>query len=419
MKIRELTISNYRGFDRTVKFQLSEKFTVIAGVNGKGKTTILDGLALVLSYLLPQISPSKNKRQPFSDLDINSGAKEAYISIKANCAKIPIEYSVGMNKVDRAVVPAVLLPAVRKSISYAYGDPSRADDEAPLAVYYTTDRAGFRYPKSLPTVMPSRQAMAYNGALSNRLVDYKDFMARYRVAVTEADERLQEGRSFLGKNAVKAINEAISDLLEGFSNLTFEDDPARLIVQKDNVKIDLRQLSDGERSLIAMICDLGRRLTLANPDLKNPLKGAGVVLIDELELHLHPKWQREIVEKLRNTFPNIQFIATTHSPFVIQSIKEGELINLDPEEPAEYSDKSIEDIAENIMGIEIPQKSQRYLDMMEAAEKYFKLLEDINKHPKEEINLAKEKLDELSIPFSDDPAFQALLKVEREAKLKK
>ena len=89
-----------------------------------------------------------------------------------------------------------------------------------------------------------------------------------------------------------------------------------MLVDKHGVSLDLSQLSDGERSFLAMICDLGRRLAMANPDrqvLSDPLHGAGVVLIDELELHLHPKWQREVRQKLRKTFPNIQFIATTHS----------------------------------------------------------------------------------------------------------
>ena len=157
-------------------------------------------------------------------------------------------------------------------------------------------------------------------------------------------------------------------------------------------------------------------MALANPDrrvLPNPLHGAGVVLIDELELHLHPRWQREAREKLRSTFPNIQFIATTHSPFVIQSLRSGELVNLDPDEFGEYADKSIEDIAENVMGVEVPQKSERYLQMMSAAQEYFRLLR-ATQSTEDDIAVAERKLNELSEPFSDDPAFQALLRLERE-----
>jgi predicted ATP-binding protein involved in virulence len=201
-----------------------------------------------------------------------------------------------------------------------------------------------------------------------------------------------------------------------FTDLRVEEEPLRLLVNKNGVSLDLSQLSDGERSFLAIVCDLGKRLALANPELDDPLQGAGVVLIDELELHLHPRWQREVVEKLRSTFPHIQFIATTHSPFVIQSLMPGELISLDPDESelsAEYADKSIEDIAENVMGVDLPQKSQRYQQMMEAAEEYFRLLREPMSDDAA-IKMAEQRLNELSLPFSDDPAFQALLKLERE-----
>jgi hypothetical protein len=241
----------------------------------------------------------------------------------------------------------------------------------------------------------------------------RDFMARYRSAtVIERDER-RDNPNFLGDPAVAAIGRALTTFLGGFENLRVEEEPLRLLVDKAGVALDLSQLSDGERSFLALICDLGRRLALANPLLGNPLHGAGVVLIDELELHLHPKWQREVSEKLRETFPNIQFIATTHSPFVIQALRPGELINLDPDEFGEYADKSIEDIAENVMGVELPQKSERYRQMMEAAEAYFRLLREPPPIAAD-VDAAEQRLNELAAPFSDDPAFQALLKLERE-----
>jgi predicted ATP-binding protein involved in virulence len=280
-------------------------------------------------------------------------------------------------------------------------------------VYYTTDRAGYRLPKRLPTEVPRGQAAAYAGALFNRTVNFRDFMARYRSGAALDAEARQADPNFLGDGAVAAISDALTAFLGGFSNLRVEMEPLRLLVDKSGVSLDLSQLSDGERSFLALICDLGRRLALANPILENPLHGAGVALIDELELHLHPKWQREVTEKLRTTFPNVQFIATTHSPFVIQSLRPGELINLDPDEFGEYADKSIEDIAENVMGVDLPQKSERYRKMMEAAETYFKLL----RAPQLDaaaIEAAERRLNELSAPFGDDPAFQALLKLERQ-----
>jgi predicted ATP-binding protein involved in virulence len=94
-----------------------------------------------------------------------------------------------------------------------------------------------------------------------------------------------------------------------------------MTVKKKGEELIVNQLSDGEKCLLAMVGDLARRLAIANPSLPDPLQGYGVVLIDEIELHLHPKWQREIIPALTRTFPNCQFIVTTHSPQVISQVK--------------------------------------------------------------------------------------------------
>jgi len=109
-----------------------------------------------------------------------------------------------------------------------------------------------------------------------------------------------------------------------------------MIVEKDGEELDVNQLSQGEKSLLALVGDIARRLALLNPSLDNPLEGEGVVMIDEVDLHLHPKWQHDLIDKLVKTFPNVQFILTTHSPHVISdrndillySLDDGELIEM-------------------------------------------------------------------------------------------
>jgi len=91
--------------------------------------------------------------------------------------------------------------------------------------------------------------------------------------------------------------------------------------RKENQHFDIRQLSDGEKCLLALAGDLARRLTIANPGMRNPLEGQAVVLIDEAELHLHPEWQHRIVPDLLETFPNCQFVLTTHSPQVLTHVR--------------------------------------------------------------------------------------------------
>lgn len=402
MKLRQLILKNYRGFESERVFEFSDRFTVIAGINGRGKTAVLDASAFILYRFLKALDLASGGSRTIAADDVFTGADSAKVTMRANCGGIPVEFSATRNQRTKRVRPSGLTRAVKDNIVNIYGDPNRPDDQAPLAVYYTTDRAGFRLPNKLPTTIAEGQQLAYAGALVNRLVDYKDFMARWRVWIDRRDERV-----------TSAFYRALQAFLEDFGDLEVSAKPPRLTIRKGAERFSISQFSDGERSFIAILADLVRRLSLANPELEDPLQGHGVVLIDELELHLHPRWQREIVRKLRGTFSNIQFIGTTHSPFLIQSLQPGELINLEPDEPSEYADRSIEDIAEHVMGVALPQKSRRYLEMMESAEIYFRLVRE-NAEP-ELVHAAEDRLNEQSIPFSSDPAFQALLKLERTA----
>lgn len=97
----------------------------------------------------------------------------------------------------------------------------------------------------------------------------------------------------------------------------------RMTVEKLGEELSINQLSDGEKTTLAMVGDIARRLSILNPErpVEEVMHGTGVVLIDEIELHLHPQWQREILPKLAKTFPNCQFIVTTHSPQVLSHVE--------------------------------------------------------------------------------------------------
>ena len=406
MKIRKLIVNNFRGFAGKQSFEFSERVTVVAGVNGRGKTTILDGLALLISRLFRALALSTRNQRRVAATDVFGEGDNASLTMHANCAGIPIEFGIELRRSFnsvRTVRVTQLSTVVKRQIVRNYGSLADAYHQIPVAIYYTTDRARLRLPQHLPTELPSGQQLANDRALSSRIVDYRDFLSRYRVWASRNHSRTRA-----------AFDSALGTFLKGFSEVSVEERPLCLTVRKGIHRLSLTQLSDGERSFLAVLADMVRRLALANPDLKNPLEGHGVVLLDELELHLHPTWQREVVENLRATFPNVQFIGATHSPFVIQSLRPGELIDLDPKEFREYADRSIEDIAENVMGVDLPQKSRRYLDMICAAERYFTLLRSAASPV--EVQAAEEQLSELTMPFSDDPAFQALMKLERAAK---
>ena len=161
---------------------------------------------------------------------------------------------------------------------------------------------------------------------------------------------LQKGAAI---GALEAVRKAVATCVEDAERAYFNIERDQLMVQFADRELLLHLLSDGYHSMVSMVADIAIRAARLNPHLAEEaaLKTPGVVLIDELDLHLHPKWQRRVVGDLLKAFPMVQFVATTHSPFIIQSLPDSEdvrLVNLDDEQNADFVDKSVEDIADCI-----------------------------------------------------------------------
>ncbi|MGN4934079.1 AAA family ATPase [Aeromonas rivipollensis] len=132
----------------------------------------------------------------------------------------------------------------------------------------------------------------------------------------------QDGDSLPDQLQKKLIIDAISRSIPSISDIWVETASGFDVVKltNDGHNVTVEQLSDGQRIFLSLVADLARRMIMLNPRLDNPFEGSGIVLIDEIELHLHPQWQQDIIENLRTIFPNIQFIITTHSPIVLSTV---------------------------------------------------------------------------------------------------
>lgn len=413
MLVRKIQLANYRALS-TWEQEFDTQFNVIIGVNGIGKTSILEALAILLSRVLPRVTPAKGGYRRFAPDDLRADTESITARVWLQFNDHHVEQSISQTFGERSKttepVPWKQLDTIASMYESRDSDSKRG---VPIALFYTTDRAGFRLSKKTLDVRPRARAAAYHGALREKMVNYRSFVQWFRKVRVLANESEENARLLRG------VEYAVKQFLPTFGELEPQENPPRLFLRKNGTRLGLRQLSDGERSFLSMVVDIARHLVLANPGTSSPLKtGKGVILIDELELHLHPMWQRIVVEKLQNVFPRLQYITTTHSPFVIQALKPQQLINLDPKSAAnEFADKSIEDITEFVMGVRMPQKSERYERMMKTAEEYFRLLRAANPDTEEELAKLKQALDELAEPFSDDPAYMALLRLERETAL--
>ncbi|PZD72726.1 DNA replication and repair protein RecF [Acaryochloris thomasi RCC1774] len=214
----------------------------------------------------------------------------------------------------------------------------------------------------------------------------------------------------------QTVTYAMCSCIPGATSIEYSIRQYDLVVEFDNGDIKpYGSLSDGQRIMLSLVADIAYRAAWMNPHLEDKVlqETDGVILIDELDLHLHPKWQRRVVDDLKRTFPKIQFIVTSHSPFIIQSLEPGELIVLDDEPQIEYANRGVEEIARFIQGVDQPYTSQRYVDQKAASKRYFSLLREGRSEDDPELLEAKRKLDELTAHYPDNPASDAFLEIQR------
>lgn len=158
-------------------------------------------------------------------------------------------------------------------------------------------------------------------------------------------------------------------------------------------------MSDGQRVFLGLIGDIARRLILLNDNSDSPLLGQGIVLIDEIELHLHPRWQQKIIQILRKCFPRLQFIVSTHSPQILGEVEGNQLRILefqDPENikvvvPSQSYGLTSNEILEELMG-----GKERNQNVKLKIDEIFLLIDQEN------LRDAKIKLDELKIELNGD-----------------
>ena len=422
MRIDHLEVTNFKGFEHKI-IDFSPQFNLLSGDNGTGKTAILDALAVGMGTLLlgfegidsRTIRPSEMRHIGYKfgqDLKFEPQSPTlVHCKGEVNDSGI-ISWERGLLKVGsrttRHKAKHIIDKAKQLQNRVRQGDKSLI---LPVLSYYGTGRLWLQKREKVETIKPNSRLSEYEGCL-DPASDEKRLMRWFKTMEIAALQRK------VSIGVLEGLRAAVKNCLEACEFVYFDIPHDQLIVTKAQKQIlPAHKLSDGQRTILAMVADIAYKAASLNPQLEEnvALETPGIVLIDEIDLHLHPNWQRKIVNSLKTTFPKIQFIATTHSPFIIQSLREGELIDLNESQQTEYEDKSIEDIAEYQMGVEIPQRSQRYLEMMEVAKEYYRVLEQAKTSSSEEQKLLKNRLDELAAPFSDNIAYHAFLEMQREA----
>ncbi|MGU3661830.1 AAA family ATPase [Methylobacterium fujisawaense] len=342
LRLKSIEINGFRAIERA-HVALDPHLTVLVGDNASGKTAILDAIAVALSPVIYGRSP---RRQPITANDfriygltdtLSDIRREEYIYIKVE------EYhGEGWDchfHIEETPTDPVITSGTSARTRYFVREIMKDRDfVAPVIASYGADRASpARRPPNLALYSKNRigsasRTGAYNGALESRAV-YEDAVEWFEALDNLELRNNRESKSGYKDRRLDAVRNAVSTLVPQLSNMRMVGLPPRLMVDvelpgRPPESLSAEQLSGGYRVMLALVMDLARRMVDLNPDLPNPLGAEGVVLIDEIDLHLHPRWQQLVVEGLRKTFPNVQFIMTTHSPQVLTTVKPENILNL-------------------------------------------------------------------------------------------
>jgi predicted ATP-binding protein involved in virulence len=332
MRIKRLDLANYRPFDR-LGIEFGEHLTVLVGVNGAGKTSILDCLVSLLSHMIAKVRSAKGSGRSFVESDIHLGASETYNTIEVEFRNQMISWWAVKTRPGRPRREKTNLNQL-KGLAKTLQSELETNENAcvPLVVYYGVNRAVLDIPLRIRKKHQFDQLAAYEQAVTGARNSFRLFFEWFRgredienewrlysVEDVPNPNEIPQGKEYRDPQ-LQAVREAIQ-ALSGFSNLRVNRSPLRMEVRKGDRHLNVGQLSDGEKCLLALAGDLARRLAIANPAMKKPLAGEGIVLIDEVDLHLHPEWQHQVIPKLRETFPHCQFILTTHSPQVLSHVQ--------------------------------------------------------------------------------------------------
>lgn len=359
MKIKRVTLNNIGQFE-TLEIPLAptEKnlgnVTILVGNNGSGKTCVLQALATSLSWFIARLRTEKGNGNPISEEVIlnraNTGAIKIEISdlsqSQKNGEKNDFQWTIAKTRKGHIAQYTTQLTDCTQ-LAHSYRTALSEDDQAslPLIAFYPTERVVLDIPLKIRTKHSFLQLDAYDNALSQG-VDFRRFFEWFRDredAENESgisEEILSEMKQFAEsrsdiwqwlneRNAsakdrqLTAVRTAIANFMPHMDRLRVRRKPRLyMAIDKNGETLNVVQLSQGEKSLMALVGDIARRLAMLNPGLENPLTSDGIVLIDEVDLHLHPSWQRSVCDRLIQTFPNCQFILTTHSPLAISNPKE-------------------------------------------------------------------------------------------------
>ena len=345
MRFDKLYLQNFRCYDE-LELDFDKNMTVIVGENGKGKTAILDALAISLE---PYLRAFGCKGRNMSERDVrrikDAGDEEKLrvlrmkskypVSIKVEGAHEGVSFTWSRElKSERGRTTSNNAKELADYGKALYDGINGTEDEKivlPVFAYYGTSRMwndskllGKGKKIDLPRSVGYEECIEPSSS-------YNTFGQWFKYAMLSAAEfdraakEVGDNRENPYASVLRAVRQAVTACLKsmGWTDINFSFAQQDFVLtHPDMGELTIDVLSDGARSVISMAADLAYRMVRLNPDLgeRAALDTPGVVLIDEVDMHLHPSWQQTVLYDLQEAFPKVQFIVTTHSPQVLTSV---------------------------------------------------------------------------------------------------
>ncbi|MGO8670801.1 MAG: AAA family ATPase [Capsulimonadaceae bacterium] len=459
MKLDRIRITNYRCFEN-LSVPLEDDVTLLVGINGAGKSTILDAIAVALYDIVAENGGGKTERSrrknkasleatdihiPGPGPEFDGGAyyprpRLTFVQIHAmakNYYPVPGfsgPYQDGRGKYlewentitysppfafSYVLDPSSTIREYFKSVWREIAQNPNAILPLPAVAYYRSDR---RFMAPAPVSGVPSENYGRDSAYEDCLVagaSY-DAAAGWFFLVEYQELRQQSSSSSLSPGmpssgsasgsfqnyehpVLRRVREAVYRAFTSIEWLGFDGMPPSMKVRmKGGRTYDISQLSDGYRVMLGLIVDFARRLATSNPNSPSPLDEPGILVIDEIDLHLHPGWQQTVVPRLRDAFPGTQIIAATHSPQVLTAV-EGRCVRILRDgslyaAPASTSGAESKRVLEDVFGVSSrpPKDVSRFVRELENL---FDLIS------RDELDAAKATVDRLKgMAYGDDPA---------------
>ncbi|MCP4700758.1 MAG: AAA family ATPase, partial [Gammaproteobacteria bacterium] len=373
MKADKLSLNNFRCFE-DITLEFSPHFNVIIGDNGSGKTALLRSLCVAVSSFLLGIDDVSTRSIQEDDIRLATYENnvEYQLPVKVTCQGTigteKVEWSRSRTSASKQAKTKYTEEIKRTALLYQKQVRDGHDIELPVIAYFPAIRI-WKEPPEMNIAVKGSRLRGYNNALEPA-VNYKFFTEWFK---TKELASLQHKEKFIELQVVKR---ALSNCVEGCECIYYDINTNALAMKFSDggTVLPVNKLSDGIKNMMAIVADIAYKCVTLNPHLKEKaLESHGVVIIDELDLHLHPSWQKKVVADLKKTFPNIQFIAATHSPLIVSTITGEDRIILFEEKEFCYITKmygrDVNDILRHPMDTCIKYKKlDEYLNLIELGQ---------------------------------------------------